>query len=134
MILLDKLSQRRPNQNIQPNTMPQESPLPTYNQGINQPVKPLTTTPMYQRISSMPQRGVIGSMPNWGGIQKRFVADLPANIQLQGIQSILSGQETQNPIINNFVKGMAAQGKTPEEIRQAFIAHQKQSNNPLVLM
>jgi hypothetical protein len=85
-----------------------------------------------QRLNALPQRGNLAS--TFQGVQKRFVADLPANVQLQGIASILSGKETNNPQLNDFVKSMAAQGKQPEEIRQAFIAHQKTSPDPLVIM
>lgn len=129
MILLNKLGQRNVNNNIKDNI------LPSITEQINKPsASRLTNTPINQRLSSMNQRGQIGSMPEWGKVQKRFIADLPANVQLNGIQEILSGQDTPSPIINNFVRGMAAQGKSPEEIRTAFIEQQKRSDNPLVLM
>ena len=142
MILLDKLSQRglkrmgmpaNPGQPLQP-TQPQ-SPLPSITDTIAQPkARALTTTPMGDRLAALPQRGAMGSMPQWGGTPKRFLADLPANVQLKGISDILSGLDSNSPIVNNFVRGMAAQGKSPEDIRQAFIAQQKTSPNPLVLM
>ena len=133
MILMDKLSQRGIKR--APGMAEQPSPLPAISGQITPPApKPLTTTPVSQRMGSLPQKGAVGSMPQWGHIPKRFVADLPANVQIQGIQAIMAGQDTPNPIVNNFVKGMAQQGKSPEEIRQAFIAHQKNSPDPLVLM
>lgn len=133
-ILLDKLSKLRPTG--APATTPQAqiSPLPSITQTINQPpARSLTTTPMPQKIEALPQRGALGSMPQWKATPQRFLADLPAQTQLQGIQEILSGQDSNSPLVNNFVRTLAAQGKQPEEIRQAFIAQQKTSANPLVL-
>ena len=95
--------------------------------------KPLTTTPTVDRINTLPQRGTLGSTFQGGSINKRFIADLPANEQLEGIQMILSGQDTNSEVVNNFVKNMSAQGKSPEEIRLAFIEQERQSANPLVL-
>ena len=107
---------------------------PTLSEQINKPpARPLTTTPLSTRLGQIPQRGTLGSLPQFRGVNRRFVADLPANVQLQGINSILAGQDSTSTIINNFVRGMAAQGRTPEEIRQAFIAQQKTSANPLVI-
>jgi len=115
-------------------TPPAISPLPTINQQISRPpARALTTTPISQRVGQSQQRGSLASTFQGGAVKKRFLADLPANVQLQGIQDILSGQDSTNPIINNFVRGMAARGSQPEEIRQAFIAEQKKSGNPLVL-
>ena len=143
MGFLDKLSQRglkrmgigQPiGQTLQP-----PSPLPSITQTLPAaippalpPARPLA--PASQRLGELPQRGNLASTFNGGAVQKRFIADLPASMQLQGIASILSGKETTNPQLNEFVKSQAAQGKQPEEIRQAFIAHQKTSPDPLVIM
>lgn len=126
MILFDKLSQRGvKQQDVQPKSNMVSTQIKS---------KPLTTTPISQRINNIPERGVMGSMPDWAHEKRQFIHDLPSKVQLQGIQDILSGKDTPSPIINNFVKGMAAQGKSPEEIRQAFLEHQKGSDNPLVMM
>lgn len=112
---------------------PPESPLPSITETISTPPKPLTTKPLSNRIGGLPQRGTVGSLPQFANIKQRFLADLPAKVQLQGIQAVLSGADSGSPIINNFVKGMAAKGAQPEDIRQAFINQQKSSDNPLVL-
>lgn len=138
-ILLDKLKNRgvqrmggatEPTISANPNMPAPPSPLPTINQQIQQP----TARSLASRVGGIPQKGAVGSQPQFANIKGRMVADLPANVQLQGIQKVLAGQSTGNQIIDNFVKGMAAQGKSPEEIRQAFIAQQKASASPLVLM
>lgn len=151
MALFDRLSQRginRLGRTIKPTDqssilgVPTQKPLPTIPEtlGIPPAIPPatrpavLSTTPVTERMTQLPQRGAIGSMPQFAGINKRFVADLPANVQLKAISDILSGIDSNSPIINNFVRGMAAQGKTPEDIRQAFIAQQKTSSNPLVIL
>lgn len=133
-VLLDKLSKRGVERFGSPVNQP-KSPLPSITDQINLPtVKTVNKRPLNQRINNVSQRGAVGSLPQNANIKKRFVADLPSNEQLEGIQSILSGKDTNSPIINNFVKGMAAQGKSAEEIRQAFVEQQKQSNNPLVIL
>ncbi len=66
--------------------------------------------------------------------KQRFLMDLPPATQLNGINQILSGQNSTQPTLNTFVRQAAAQGMTPEQIRQAFIAEQKKSANPLVLL
>ena len=151
MALFDRLSQRginRLGRTIKPTDqasilgVPTQKPLPTIPERMGiAPAVPavtrpavLTTTPAAERLAQLPQRGIVGSMPQFAGINKRFVADLPANVQLKGIADILSGIDSNSPIINNFVRGMATQGKTPEEIRQAFIVQQKTSPNPLVIL
>jgi len=111
-----------------------ESPLPTINQTIQSPAQPLTTTPLTQRLQERPERGGVGGLPQFKNVKKRFIADLPAKQQIDGIQQILAGQDSTSPIVNNFVKGMAARGMQPEEIRQAFIEQQKKANNPLVIL
>lgn len=128
MILLDKLSQRGMDRMGRGNTTSE-----TASSMNNSPIRrPLTNTPASQRINQLPQRGAMGMQrPD---IQQRFISDLPANVQIQGINDILSGKDTPSPIINNFVKGLAAQGKSPEEIRLAFIEHQKNSDSPLIMM
>ena len=145
MILLDRLGQRSTGIKDFPKFLnasvsqpvQSQSPLPTITEQINKP----TTTPgqaptssFSDRMGNTAERGIISSLPQWGHIKKRFIADLPANVQLQGIQSILSGQDSQSPVINNFVRGMSSRGMQPEQIRQAFIEHQKNSDNPLVVM
>jgi len=96
--------------------------------------KPAIVQPMAERMNKLPQRGTLGSTFQGGKIKKRFLADLPANVQLQGINNILSGQNTSSAMVNTFVRTLARQGKTPEQIRQAFIAQQRTSPNPLVIM
>ena len=142
MAFLDKLSQRglkrmgidQPaGQTLQP-----PSPLPSITQTLPPAIPPAiparSLAPASQRLNALPQQGNLQSTFQGGAVQKRFIADLPASMQLQGIASILSGKETTNPQLNEFVKSQAAQGKQPEEIRQAFIAHQKTSPDPLVIM
>lgn len=132
-VLLDRLS-RRGTERIGQTPQP-ASPLPTISDTTSRPpARTLTTAPLSRRLSQIPQRGAIGSLPQNVGVQKRFVSDLPAKQQLEGIQQILSGQDTNSPIVNNFVKGMSAQGKSPEEIIAAFKTQQKASGNPLVLL
>lgn len=134
--LLDKLGKKsmNPNQFVQQAQMPNQvaqpqnkSPLPTINEQIEKPA----TLPLSERLSGLKPKGMISETR---GIKGRAVADLPANVQIQGIQQILSGQDTNNPFINNFVREQAARGRSPEEIRLAFIEHQKSSPDPLVLM
>lgn len=96
--------------------------------------KPPTATPTAQPTTRMAQLPTMGQMASSQGTQKRYLADLPANVQLQGIAQILSGQESSNQGLNNFVKTLAAQGKSPEEIRLAFIEQQKNSPDPLVIL
>jgi len=138
-VLLDKLSQRGVRRlgggNVpSPATNQAISPLPSIaGQNITAPAKPLTTAPVSSRIAQRPQRGTVGSLPQFATEKRRFIADLPAKVQLEGIQGILGGQDSDSPVINNFVKGMAAQGKSPEEIRQAFVNQQKTIQNPLVI-
>lgn len=138
-VLLDKLKrrgiQRMGMEGATPTTsMAQaQSPLPTITDQISQPPARQDMS-LAGRIGARPQLGELGSLPQNKGISKRFIADLPAKVQLQGIQDILQGQETTSPVVNNFVRGMAAQGKSPEEIIAAFKQQQKASGNPLVLM
>jgi len=66
--------------------------------------------------------------------KRRLVADLPAEVQLNAINQIMSGQRTTNQHINTFVQKMASQGMQPEQIRQAFIAEQRKSPNPLIII
>ena len=133
-VLLDKLSKRGLSRMGKPTEQPvqQPSPLPTITEQVMQPRVP--PAPLASRIAQAPQRGEVGSQPQFKNIQKRFVADLPAKVQLEGVNLILSGQDTKSPVINNFVRQMAAQGKSPEEIIQAFKTHQKTSQDPLVLL
>jgi len=126
-VLLDKISQRNTQRSM---PTQQASPLPTINQTIS---RPQARAPINQRMAGMSERGPVGSLPQFNGIKKKFIADLPANVQLQGIQDIMAGQESTSPIVNNFVRGMAAQGRNPEEIRLAFIEQQKTTDNPLAL-
>lgn len=76
----------------------------------------------------------LSKLPQVAPTKQRLVADLPANVQLNGIAQILAGQNSNHPTLNTFVRQSAAQGMTPEQIRQAFIAEQKKSPNPLVLL
>lgn len=113
--------------------VPTSRPIETPQKIVSRP-KTLSTTPTAQRINQLPQRGELGSTFQGGEVQKRFLADLPANQQLEGITQILAGQETNNQGLNDFVKTQAAQGKTPEQIRLAFVESQKASANPLVIL
>jgi len=126
-VLLDKISQRGTR-----GVPAQASPLPTINQTISAPARRAGTS-LAGRVSGMAERGPVGSMPQFKSIKKKFIADLPSNVQLQGIQEIMAGQDSTSPIVNNFVRGMASQGRNPEEIRLAFIEQQKNSQNPLAL-
>jgi len=138
MALFDRLRQRGVNPQTQARTLaqPQAQPqaqgvLPTINQGIPPAIPPTATT---DRLRQLPQQGSVGANFQGGAIKKQFIADLPAKVQLDGIAQILAGQDSTSPAINNFVRGMAAKGKGAEEIRQAFIAQQKTSENPLVVV
>lgn len=140
MALFDKLSQRGlqrmgkdPNKQSSILGVPAQKPLPTIGETLQKPPATMPTT-MAGKVGQLPQAGAVGSMPQFQNIKKRFIADLPAKTQLEGIAQILSGQDTNSPILNNFVKGMAAKGAQPEDIRQAFIQHQKASPDPLVLL
>ena len=139
--LLDKLKQRGVERfkgiTQSPGILPQTatSPLSQAPTDINRVApRPQPSQVVSERISALPQRGTIGSLPQNKAIKNQIVADLPEKTQLEGIQGIINGQDIGNPVIDNFVKGMAAQGKTPEEIRQAFIEQQKTSRSPLVLL
>lgn len=135
MAFFDKLSQRGLNRlNRTPKLQEQQiSPLPSITDNLNKPSANVSVKPQtgLNRLGQLPQRGTLGTVNS--NISQRFVADLPANMQLQGINRILAG-ESINPQIDEFVKTLAAQGKTPEEIRQAFIAQEKNSPNPLIIL
>ena len=64
----------------------------------------------------------------------KLVRDLPANTQLKAIQAVLAGQRSFGPEVDNRVKRLASGGRTPEQIRQAFIAEDMRSPNPLVIL
>jgi len=104
----------------------QTNPLPTISETINRPQATLRSTAT--RVGTLPRAGALATAQ---GSKKRFVSDLPAKVQLEGIQQILGGQDSRSSVINNFVRQMSAQGKSPEEIRVAFIEQQKRSKNPL---
>jgi len=127
MIFLDKLSQR----SINPKSLTtvSNSPLPN----ISQPIRSSYSRSISDRLINLSPRGTIGSSSEWMHEPRRFVADLPANVQLEGIKNILSGQSSGSQIIDDFVLGMSRQGRTPEQIRLAFIDQQKNSPNPLVI-
>lgn len=82
----------------------------------------------------MPLQDRLSKLQQVNPQKQRLVADLPANVQLNAINQVLLGQSTRNPQIDTFIKQMAAQGMQPEQIRQAFIAEQRKSPNPLVLL
>ena len=103
-------------------------------QNISPQKKMLTTDPLEKKLNQIPERGQVGANFQGGKVKQRFLADLPANTQIQGINQILSGQNTNNEQLNNFVKTSSARGMTPEQIRLAFIENQKQSTDPLVLI
>ena len=66
--------------------------------------------------------------------KQRLVADLPAEVQLNAIQKIASGQSSGNAFIDDFVKQGTRQGRTPEQIRNEFITNQRRSAAPLIIM
>ena len=66
--------------------------------------------------------------------QPRLVKDLPANTQLMAIQQILGGQKSFGPEVDSAVKRLSIGGRTPEQIRQAFIEEQNRSPNPLAIL
>ena len=82
----------------------------------------------------MPLQDRLSQLKQVNPQKQRLVADLPASMQLQGIAQILAGQNSTHPQLNTFVRQAAAQGMTPEQIRQAFIAEQRKSANPLVIL
>jgi len=59
---------------------------------------------------------------------------LPAQAQLNAINEIIAGKGTRNEQINNFVRRSASRGMQPEQIRQAFIAEQRRSPSPLIIL
>ena len=120
-VLLDKLSQR----SIVP-SINEKSPMK-----ISESVNPASE--LSSRVNTLPSRGPVGSMEEFSHESGRFVADIPKKEQLDGINSIIGGKDSPSPIINNFVRGMSSQGKSPEEIRLAFIEHQKSSPNPILM-
>lgn len=81
-----------------------------------------------QRLSKLPV------LNNQQQAKRRLVADLPANVQLDAINKILTQNIKVHPQIDAFVRQSAAKGMTPEQIRQAFITEQKTSANPLILI
>ncbi len=142
MALFDKLAQRgvqrlgrTPNNQSSILGVPTQKPIQSPQQIINRTptARPLTTTPTGDRLSQLPQRGQLASTFQGGAVKKRFLADLPANEQLEGIAQILGGKDTNSQPLNDFVKTLSAQGKSPEEIRLAFIQSQQNSPNPLVI-
>ena len=90
--------------------------------------------PLSNRLAGLKTRGELGSAPQFKNTKGRLLADLPANVQLKAIGEILAGKDLPNAFVNNFVRRGAAAGKTPEQIRQSFIAEQKTSSNPLMLL
>lgn len=65
---------------------------------------------------------------------RRLVADLPAQTQMNAINTVLSGKSTGNQQIDNFIRQSATQGQTPDQIRQTFIAQQRRSPSPLIIL
>ncbi|HEC64918.1 MAG TPA: hypothetical protein ENI23_06485 [bacterium] len=65
---------------------------------------------------------------------QRRLADFPAEVQLNAIQQILSGQKSFGPEVDNIVKRLAQGGRNPEQIRQAFIEEQRTSRTPLIAL
>lgn len=82
----------------------------------------------------MPLQDRLSQLKQVAPQKQRLIADLPPAIQLKGITDILAGQNSSHPSLNTYVRQMAAQGMQPEQIRQNFIAEQKKSANPLVLL
>ena len=82
----------------------------------------------------MPLQDRLSQLKQVAPQKQRLLADLPANVQLNGIAQILAGQNSTNPQLNTFVRQAAAQGMTPEQIRQTFIAEQRKSTSPLVIL
>ena len=67
------------------------------------------------------------------GVQK-LVSDLPSATQLNAIHQILAGQNTTNPMINDFVRRRAKEGRNPKQIMQDFVTEQRRSASPLIIM
>ena len=89
---------------------------------------------LQDRLSGLPVRGQVASQPQFRNVKQRMVADLPPNVQLQGINMILSGQRSFGAQVDGFVKGLAQQGLNPEQIRQKFIQREMKSTNPLIAL
>ena len=66
--------------------------------------------------------------------RQRLVSDLPAATQLNAINQILAGQNTTNPMINDFVRRKAKEGRNPQQIMQDFVTEQRRSASPLIIM
>lgn len=66
--------------------------------------------------------------------KQRLVADLPPATQLNAINQILAGQNTTNPMINDFVRRKAREGRKPAQIREDFVTEQRRSASPLIIM
>ena len=56
--------------------------------------------------------------------RRRLVSDLPAATQLNAINQILAGQNSTNPMVNDFVRRKAKEGKNPQQIMQDFATEQ----------
>lgn len=66
--------------------------------------------------------------------KQRRVVDLPAATQLNAINQILAGQNTMNPMVNNFVRRKSKEGRNPQQIMQDFATEQRKSVSPLIIL
>jgi DNA polymerase III gamma/tau subunit len=82
----------------------------------------------------MPLQDRLSQLKQVNPQKQRLVADLPPSMLLQGINNILAGKNSSNPQANTLIRQLAAQGKTPEQVMQAFIENQRKSQNPLVIL
>jgi len=109
---------------------PVTAPLPTAPQAI-QSIQPKA---LDGRLTALPIKGPVGSLPQFANIKQKILADLPAHMFIEGVNNIIAGKNSSNEYANNFVRRLSAQGKTPEQIRQAFINEQSTSQDPLVIL
>ena len=76
----------------------------------------------------------LSQLPQTAPGKRVLVKDLSPDIQLRGINQILSGVNSTNPQLNDFVRNSARRGMTPEQIRQEFIKQQSISPTPLIII
>ena len=134
MTLQERLAKLRTRGQLDEGTLAPIKPIPAAPKPVatRQPTVVGRTTG--ERLAQAPMRGALGSSPQLAGTKGRMLADFPANEQIGAINRVLAGENIPNEFVNNFVRQSAAKGMNPEQIRQAFIAEQRASKEPLMLL
>ena len=65
--------------------------------------------------------------------KQRLIADLPASVQINAINQVLNGERSFGAEVDGAIKRLS-QGRTPDQIRSAFIDEQRKSPSPLMLL